>query len=106
MKIPKRVKIGAYIYQVELSEDIGREGDCYGSTHHSSEKIFIDPYYSKTKQKTTFIHELLHAIFEVSGLNHRFAAKEKDALPTSEDVVRETATLLNQVLEDNPGILK
>lgn len=106
MKIPNKIKIGAYIYKIKFSEDVANEGDCYGSTHHSTENIFIAPKYSQAKKETTFIHELLHAVFEVAGLNHRFDTKNKEALPTCEDVVRETATVLYQVIKDNPKIFK
>lgn len=106
MKIPKKVKVGAYTYKVKFSTDIGTEGNCYGSTHHSTEQIFIDPKYSIDKKNVTFIHELLHIVFEVAGLNHRWDKKDREALPTDEDVARETATLLYQVIKENKEIFK
>ena len=104
MIIPKKIKVGALMYEVFFSEDVTNESDAYGSTHNSKEKIFISPKYSKQRQEVTFLHELMHACFEMSGLNNRFENKKIEEIPTAEDVVREVSILLYQVIKDNPKL--
>lgn len=107
MKIPSEnftIKIGPLDYDVCYSADIANEGESFGSTHNNEQRIFIDPAKKRQKQEHTFIHELLHAIFFVNGLTYRFGQKDVDRLPSEEDTVRETATLLYQVIKENPHI--
>ena len=72
MNIPSKnftVKIGAYIYEVEYSDDIASEGRVFGSTHNHTQKIFLDPKMKDQKRDNTFLHELLHACMFVNGLS-------------------------------------
>lgn len=109
MKIPEKdfkIKIGAFIYEVIYSDAVAKEGEVFGSTHSNDQKIYLDPNRKKQKIEQTFIHEVLHAILFVNGLSYRFDKKVIDALPTEEDVCRETSIILYQVIKDNPKIFQ
>ena len=43
MKIPKKLKIGGHVWRIEKSKDVTAEGNCFGSTHGYSQKLFLDP---------------------------------------------------------------
>jgi len=104
MKIPKKIKVGPLTYEVFVSKDVTNEGDCWGSTHYRTQKIFLTPDSKEDHREETFVHELLHACLETSGLNFRI--EEKDKYPSAEEIVRTTATILYQVIKDNPKIFK
>lgn len=107
MKIPTEnfsIKIGPLSYEVIYSKDVTWEQDSYGTTHNAHEKIFLSPDYSQQKREVTFLHEVMHACFEVGGLNHRFGVKTIEQMPTDEDVVRDLAMVFYGVMKDNPTI--
>ena len=64
MQIPKKVKILGFDWAIEDSNDVAYQGNCYGSTHYGTQKIFIDSGTAITEQKReqVFIHEIMHAI--------------------------------------------
>ena len=88
MKIPKKVKIGAREYTVEIV-DIINDRDDLGETKHS--KLHIKIKKSKpTQMEQTFLHELFHCI---AGT---FSEYEVDTL----------ANNLHLLIKDNPGVFK
>ncbi len=97
------VKIGPLTWQFVYSEDVVEEGDCYAATHLRRQRSFLDPRAREDNNRLSVIHEVLHVIFYLSGLHERLTNKESQ---TEEDVVREMATLLTQVIQDNPALFK
>jgi len=59
MNIPKKVKIGALIYGVEI-KDLGSEK--LGETDRTSSMIRINNRITKQEQILTFFHEVFHQI--------------------------------------------
>lgn len=105
MTLPEKdfkIKIGPFWYEVKYSHDIAAEGEVYGSTHSSDQKIFIDPDRPLQKREQTFVHEVFHACNFVNGMCYRFDEKEKK--PSEEEVVRAMSMVFYQVLLDNPKI--
>ena len=101
MKIPKKVKVAGFDWTVvkntDVQRDVTREGNCYGSTHHTTQKFFIDPDITLQKTEHTFLHELLHAIWFHYGLS-----KNKALGPDLEEIVIDSLSNgLYQVLKDN-----
>ena len=96
-KIPKRLKIGGFIWAVKRDNGIAIEGNCYGSTHYKTQTIFVEPEPPCTQQKSEqcLIHEILHAVFWQTGLNDRVEHK------LEEEIVTALAHGLYQVLIDN-----
>lgn len=99
MIIPPQVKINGFTWQVVLSKDVAHEGNAFGSTHHHSQTIFLDPSNTEQKQAHTFLHELTHAALFSSGLDGLYGDNLKDM--SEEDIVRTISMLLYQVLKDN-----
>lgn len=105
MNLPKKnfsMKIGPFDWEVIYSSDVGREGDCFGSTHTDEQKIFLDPKYKGQKIDQTFIHEIFHACTFVSGLVYRLDDGKQHV--EEEDVVRVLSMIYYQVMVDNPNI--
>ncbi len=97
MKIPKKIKIGGFIWEVKESKEVTAEGNCYGSTHHSLQKIFLEPKMTKQKTEQVFLHEVLHAIWDHAGMN----ANKKFDKESEEMIINPLANGLYQVLNDN-----
>ena len=97
MKIPKKLKIGGLIWTVKEDDNVSREGNCYGSTHHTSQNIFLEPRLSIQKRDQTFIHELLHAAWDATGLSaNKEFTQEKEEL-----IIRALGNGMHQILNDN-----
>lgn len=97
MNIPNTVKIGGFTWTVEQREDVTREGDAFGLTHFTKQKIFLDPNETQQKKEQVLLHEILHAIWWQQGLGARY--KDKDDL--EEEMVQAMSMGLYQVLKDN-----
>lgn len=97
MKIPKKLKIGGFDWTVRENYDITYEGNCYGSTHHGRQNIFLDPNMSQAKKQETLLHEIMHACYWQAGL---IEFEKKDKI-TEEQMISSMAMSLYQVLKDN-----
>lgn len=95
MKIPKKIKIGAYDWEVIHKDRVFSDGqECYGVCDDDSFKIVLSRKKNKSKQNLheTFIHECLHAC-------------EKGAnLDLSEDTITRLSTIIYGVLKNNKFI--
>ena len=58
MKIPKKLKIGAHTYKIQIVKDL----DKCGSTDRMKETISLADWLPKSQLEATLIHEILHAI--------------------------------------------
>lgn len=96
MRIPRKLKIGGFIWRVIFSEEVSREGRCYGSTHFAKQKIYVDPQSTQQKQEQAFLHEILHAIWWQQGL-----CSVTEVSKQEECVVDALSYGLHQVLTDN-----
>jgi len=96
MKIPKTLKIAGLEWKISENANVAAEGACYGSTHHSTQQIFLDPLNTRQKTEQVFIHEILHAVWNSYGLKE---VKELKGL--EEQVVDSLSNGLYQVLNDN-----
>lgn len=99
MIIPEKIKILGFDWTVETNKDIAYQGNCYGSTHHASQKIFLEPLtgVSEQKRNQVFIHELMHAIWWQMGLCETYKENKK----IEEELVTILSQGLYQVLNDN-----
>jgi len=103
MKIPKKLKIGGFIYQVIESQEVVNEGDAFGSFHSRQQKLFIDPNETQQKKEQTLLHEIFHAIFWQTGLLERM----KDIKEIKEEeIIQALAMGLYQTLKDNQFLRK
>lgn len=98
MILPPSIKVLGFDWEVMYSRDVTYEANAYGTTHHSSQKLFIDPTTSEQKKAQTLLHELMHAIWWQTGLGKRY---DKDHPKIEEEVVHTLSMGLYQVLKDN-----
>ena len=61
MKIPKKVKIGAHTYTIDLVPSKIIEDEC-GSISYPDQEITINKDLSQTMQEATLLHEAIHAM--------------------------------------------
>ena len=94
MKIPQKVKIGAFEWEVEKNENLIHERDERGCCRPKRLQIEIDPGCKEVAQEETFIHELLEAI----TWQYDIEIEHKDLWNLS--------VVLHQVIKENPGIFK
>lgn len=96
MKIPKKLKINGFDWEVIESQDTANEGNCFGSTHFSTQKIFLEPSATRQKKEQAFIHEILHAIWW-----QQCVGNATDDKTLEEKVISAMSFGLYQVLKDN-----
>lgn len=73
MKIPEKVKVGAYTYDVKfVNHPIVVDGrDCYGSIDYTRQQIQIrdNTLHSEQSAVRTFWHEIIHALVYERGID-------------------------------------
>ena len=95
MQIPKKIKIGGKVYEVEITDKL-----FLGAANVSAEIIYTDLVIricpsARGKMEADFIHEVCHGIADAMGhKNHD--EREIDAL----------AQMLYMVIQDNPDMFK
>lgn len=69
MKIPKKVKVGPYIYKVTYHKKLHDEQGqvLWGQALYQKQLIQIQKNMSRDRQNVVFLHEALHAIVELIG---------------------------------------
>ena len=96
MRLPKKIKIGCYTYTIKTWDNVGDEGDFYGSCSNRYHIIHISTRYSDEKVHAILLHEILHAIWHVWSLE-------------DEDNEERTIQALTHgqiaVINDNPKLL-
>lgn len=93
----KKIKVGAVDYQVKI---LPPDKDAqYGACVYSHQIIYLSPNQLNQSASDTILHEVLHAIWHESGIEHNDIIVE-------ETVVRTLATWLRIVFTDNPELVK
>lgn len=92
---PKKIKIGPYVYKVELFPDATTTD--YGACVYNHQTIFLNANQHAERAGDTLLHEVLHAIWDVAGFDVATDLNE-------ETIVRSYATWLSAVLRDNPRL--
>ena len=96
MEIPKKLKVGGHIYNVDTDYSFVERSDRYGHSDHAMKEIKITPVDSNGKKRhesgieETFIHEILHCVDEVYNAHN-----------LEEGTVERLSQGLYQVLKDN-----
>jgi hypothetical protein len=92
--VPTIVKVGAVDYSIRLINDFDDE---YGSCIPHMQEIYICKNQTAQSASDTMLHEIMHAIWNESGL---FMMKR----PDEETVVRTMSTWVRMVLRDHPQV--
>lgn len=98
MNLPSTIRVGAATYSLVV-EPIQGEDPEYGNCDTHTQVITISSNQTAQSAGDTLLHEVLHAIWNESGL--AFIKR-----PDEETVVRITATWLRMVFIDNPLVHK
>lgn len=90
MKIPNKLKVGGYTYEVILEDRNDGRGDTHPAVCHMGQhKIWIDIKQCREEQESSLIHEILEVI------NYHYA------LNLDHDKRSVLEAVLYQVLKDN-----
>lgn len=96
--MPKTVRIGCYIYSIELMHQEDAEiAGVMGATKLITQKIRMRPNQPPQQAANTFVHEVIHGIHDVYGLCDDSNEEEFTAL---------TANGLCAFWQDNPKAVK
>lgn len=91
-----KVKIGYKEYEIVKKEEIIElPNECYGKIDFDKEKIELSTKYNQNQQNQTFLHELIHGIFDKLDMHD---------LRDNETVVNQLSKELYEVILDNPHI--
>lgn len=94
MNIPDEIKIGGYLVSVDFTNNIMTDRGRIGEYKPRTQTIAIDKDCSKQQSEETLIHEILEAITSIYDIS----IEHKD--------LSNMATVLHQVIKDNPDIFK
>ena len=77
MKIPKQVKIGWRVYDIEQGEHRSADGggDLYGEINYEQNQIYIYAGLDDENKKVVLLHEIIHGIGYMIG-NEEFRKNE------------------------------
>ena len=89
MNIPNKIQIAGKTIDIVM-EDMKDIDYCWGKTYFGTGKIGIAKNMSDEQKQITFIHELVHMIFETMG---------ESELRDNEKIVHGLAELLYQVVK-------
>lgn len=95
MKIPKKLKIGGIVYDVQKTKDLKNGSNYYsGEVDYMECVIRIHPANTQ-KMEADFCHEMVHGIFDYLGYTNH-----------NEKKVDELAKALYMVFKDNPKMFE
>ncbi len=98
MIIPKELKIGGVVWNIQESSDVANEGDCFASTHFRKQKIFIAPDETDQRKEISLFHEIIHVLLHQSGYSERM--NEVQGIK-EEELAKLFSHGFYQVLKDN-----
>ena len=106
MKKPNKIKVGYRDINIKwLSPDFKTEEliDCFGQYKQREGLIEIQRDLHGQKMINTLLHEIGHAIVDISGLNQSGAPLEND--DSEEIVIHQIANYFLAICRDNPWFL-
>jgi hypothetical protein len=95
MRIPKTLKIGGHIYTVEVVDRLVSGINYVGEIDYNNNKISISKNQDVNRQHQTFLHEVIHGIYNNLGYTDH-----------DEKQVDELAHALYQLIVDNPKLFE
>jgi len=100
-KIPNHAYVGPYTYNIELNDSVilDYEDDVCGLCDSVKQDIWLRTGLGETFERETLLHELLHAMFDMTGLSHELGVEKE------ENIIRRLSPVLLDFLMSNPHIL-
>jgi len=108
MRLPSRIAVGPFTLKVDTSKkaqeriDRDNDGPLYGMWDGRQATILLSTRSAETITRETLLHELLHAIIELSGAA---AVHIKDS-DEEEGIVRALTPMLLDTLRRNPRLIE
>ena len=104
MSLKKKIKVGYTDIKIDLVNEIpDKKQHVFGEYDPISLKILLDKNQSERSLANSFLHELVHAVVDNSGLN-----SDGNCLSSTKDeelTVNAIANQLSQVIRDNKWFL-
>jgi hypothetical protein len=105
VKLPRRIHVGPHIYSVVCDaaamaaecRDAGE--DLVGRCSHRTLTIHIEPDQARSQMRDTLLHEVLHAVANMTALDGEWGAERE------EEVILRLAPALLDVLRRNPRLV-
>jgi hypothetical protein len=95
---PKFVKVSGHKVDIVFTDREKLKAD--GLLYYRDNSIHIAKEQCQSQQASALLHEVLHAVFYISGLSSEFRSQ------TEEKIVRALEPFLFQLLRDNPKLIK
>lgn len=92
MNIPSKIKLGGFEITIRGIKDLVAERECLGEWHPRTQEIWIDSDHTDQQKEETLLHEVMEAICYIYNIN----IEHRD--------LSNIATVLHQVIKDNPNI--
>lgn len=94
--MPAVVHVGPHVYEVREAPDM----DDLGDISFENQEIRIRPVGGRSQQQDSLLHEVLHALTDLTGVAYEIGGAEDEKL------VRRLAPALLDVLRRNPALLR
>jgi hypothetical protein len=94
MKIPDKVKVGGFVYEVSQTEHLRGSSDCVGEISLTELKIRIRPM-PESRMAQALLHEIVHAIYDNLGF-----------IDVDEQKIDMLANALHALIVDNPEMFE
>lgn len=105
MKLPAKVKVGPFTYKVtsdrhDMNQRCRDEStDLLGHCDRRMGVISVEPQQSLEQKRDTLLHEVLHAITDMTGIEAEMSNE------LEEQIVRRLSPVLLEVLRKNPKLV-
>jgi hypothetical protein len=104
MRPPSRVKVSPLQYTVKFDSEAMKVADANGVCLNDVAAIYLQTGNHPLVERETFLHELLHALWNRSGLNTRCDDGPPDS--PGELIIQDIAGPLLALLRDNPAVVR
>lgn len=100
--LPKTIVVGPFDYTITVDTDainvkqVEERSMLYGCTSRQRGEIHLHPDNSPSVMRETFLHEVLHTVTNVAGLDAELATEDEERF------VRRVSPILLDVLRRNP----
>ncbi len=91
---PRSVTIGPYKYGIKLVKELGEPEELDGVTDTAGSRLLIKKDLSPSRMRETVMHEILHAIWDVTNLPKAYEEK----------VIMRLSPILLDTLQRNPEV--
>jgi hypothetical protein len=104
MKPPKEIKVGAFTYKTRFDLEACIAAGTTGFCLPDQSLLIITPANSSDAMRDTVLHEILHGVWNQTGLKIKYPDGDPDS--PGEDIIFQLTPRLMALLRDNPEFVK